>query len=61
MKINANISKMDIIYFHFALLIKSRSTYVTVLIFASLLFGFICWKNGVPKTTNNWMAALVAP
>lgn len=59
MRVTTNINKMDLIRFNLAILPKLRSTYVTILIIALLAFGFICWKNGIPQTTNNWIAALL--
>ena len=45
--------------FNLAILPTLRSTYVSILVIAILVFGFICWKNGIPHTLNNWIAALV--
>lgn len=59
MRVTTNINKMDLIRFNLAILPKLRSTYITILVIALLAFGFICWKNGIPQTTNNWIAALV--
>jgi hypothetical protein len=59
MKVTTHISKMDLIRFNLAILPKSRSTYVRILVIALLAFWFICWKSGVPHTANNWMAALI--
>jgi hypothetical protein len=59
MKVTTNISKMDLIRFNLAILPKLRSTYLTILVIALLAFGFICWKSGIPQTTNNWIAAIV--
>ncbi len=59
MIVTTNISNMDLIRFNLAILPKLRSTYVTILVIALLAFGFICWKNGLPQATNNWIAALL--
>ncbi len=59
MKVNTNISKMDLVCFNLAIFPKSRSTYVSILVIAMFVFGFFCWKNGFPQTQNNWIAILV--
>ncbi|WP_018016468.1 YcxB family protein [Teredinibacter turnerae] len=59
MKVITNISKIDLICFNLALLPTLRSTYVSILIVAMFVFGFICCKNGFPQTQNNWIAILV--
>lgn len=47
------------IRFNLGILPKLRSTYVTILVLALLAFSFIVWKNGIPQTTNDWIAALL--
>ena len=59
MKVTTNINKMDLIRFNLAILPKLRSTYVTILVIVILMFVSICWKSGIPQTTNNWMVALL--
>lgn len=59
MRVTTNISKMDLIRFNLAIFPRLRSTYVTIIVIALLAFGFICWKSGIPQTTNNWVAALL--
>ena len=59
MRVTTNISKTDLVHFNLAILPKLRSTYVTILVIALFVFGYICWKNGVPQTQGNWIAILV--
>lgn len=56
MTVATKISKGDLIRFNLAILPRLRSTYVSILVIAALVFGFLCWKNGIPQTQNNWIA-----
>jgi YcxB-like protein len=60
MKVNANISKMDLIRFNFAVLPKLKSTYVCILVFAVFAFCYICWTDGIPQTANKWMVVSIS-
>jgi len=59
MRVTTNIGKMDLVLFNLAILPKLRSTYVTILVIALFVFGFICWKNGIPQTQNQWIAITI--
>lgn len=59
MRVTVNIKKMDLVRFNLAILPISRSTYVTLLVTAILVFAYICWRHGVPQSSRNWIAALV--
>ncbi len=58
MRVTTNIRKTDLVRFNLAILPKLKSTYITILVIALFVFGFICWKNGIPQTQNNWIAIL---
>lgn len=60
MTVATKISKGDLIRFNFAILPRLRSTYASILVIAALVFGFLCWKNGIPQTQNNWIAIVGA-
>lgn len=59
MNVATELKKMDLIRFNLAIIPKSKSTYVTILVIALLTFGGICLRNGVPETSASSMAALV--
>ena len=59
MKVTTNINKSDLIRFNLAILPKLRSTYMSILVIALFVFGFLCWKNGFPQCQNNWIAILL--
>ena len=56
MRVTTNIGKIDLIRFNLAVIPRLRSTYVTILVIAIFVFGFVCWKNGFPQTQNSWIA-----
>lgn len=60
MRVTTNIRKMDLIRFNLAILPKLRSTYVTILVIALFMFGFICWGNGLPQTQSKWIVIFIS-
>jgi hypothetical protein len=59
MKVATDIQKSDLIYFNLNLLPRLKSTYLTVLVIAIFTFIFICWKNGCPVSTRQWLGILI--
>lgn len=60
MKVTVNINKMDLIRFNLAILPRLRSTYINIVVISLFMFGFICWKNGIPQTQGNWVATIIS-
>ena len=60
MEVTADIKKSDLIHFNLSIIPKTRSTYVTILVIAVLVFVFITWKKGLPHSSNDWLAIAAA-
>jgi len=60
MEVTTNINRLDLIKFNIAVLPRMRSTYITMLSIAALIFAFILWKHGIPNSLNNWFALILA-
>lgn len=52
MKVTTNIRKLDLIKFNLSILLRMRSTYITILVIACLTFLFIAWGKGLPNTPS---------
>lgn len=59
MRVTTDISKTDLVRFNLAILPRLRSTYVTILVISVFVFGYICWKNGIPQTQSNWIVITI--
>ncbi|HFD32706.1 MAG TPA: YcxB family protein [Gammaproteobacteria bacterium] len=55
MEVTADIEKSDLIRVNLSIIPTTRSTYVTILSIAVLVFVFIAWKYGLPHSSNDWL------
>ena len=60
MEVTTDIRKSDLIWFNLAIIPKTRSTYTTILFIAILVFAFIAWEKGLPQSSNDWLAVIIA-
>ncbi|MCP3929797.1 MAG: YcxB family protein [Bacteroidetes bacterium] len=60
MEVTTNINRLDLIKFNMAVLPRMKSTYITILSIAVLIFAFILWKHGMPNSANKWFALMLA-
>ncbi|MCQ4318631.1 YcxB family protein [Stutzerimonas zhaodongensis] len=60
MKVTTNIGKLDLIKFNLSVLPKMRSTYITILVIASLTFIYITWSKGLPENSRELVIHLVS-
>ena len=58
MEVTTDIKRSDLIRFNLAILPRMRSTYVTILYIAILVFAFIAWDKGFPQSSNDWFAII---
>jgi membrane protease YdiL (CAAX protease family) len=58
MEVTTDIKRSDLIRFNLAILPRMRSTYVTILSIALLVFAFIAWDKGFPQSSNDWFAII---
>lgn len=58
MEVTTDINRSDLIRFNLAILPRMRSTYVTILFIALLVFAFIAWDKGFPQSSNDWFAII---
>lgn len=60
MKVTTNIGKLDLIKFNMSVLPRMRSTYITILVIASLTFLYITWNKGLPENSRELVIHLVS-
>ena len=60
MEVTTDIKRNDLIRFNLAILPRMRSTYVTILSIAILVFAFIAWNKGFPQSNNDWFVIIAA-
>ena len=60
MEVTTNIKKSDLIKFNLSVVLKIKSTYISILVIALFAFVFITWKNGLPTTDKQWAITIFA-
>lgn len=60
MKIETEITRNDLIRFNLAILLRMKSTYVTIIVVSVIIFSFLAFNNGLPKTSINWLSIIFA-
>jgi hypothetical protein len=59
MKIETELRRRDLILFNLALIPRTRSTYITIVLIAVGAFIYLCSQNGIPVTKGDWLVALI--
>lgn len=58
MKVIAEISRSDLVRFNLAILPRLKSTYLSILFIAAIVFILIVLDKGIPNTAFDWMGII---
>ncbi|MBV1908121.1 MAG: YcxB family protein [Kangiellaceae bacterium] len=58
MEVTTELTRWDLVKFNLTILPRMRSTYITGLIIAVVLFFIVVGEKGAPETMQNWLASI---
>lgn len=60
MKVSTDINKIDLIYSHYYLWSKLKSTYISIFLLSASVFLYNVWKNGFPDVTEKFLTNIIS-